>query len=192
MPGTASGYSAPVTVAATDVRFVVPIYTMREAAGYLAVPERTFASWVKGYRRQSRIRPPATSAPLITALPAERRGDPTIPFIELAEGMFLSALREAGVPMPQIRPALELVRKLIADNARYARRLDLPHYEVARITADPEVNFGEPYFAHSGTPLSAVRGMLRAGEPVADIANDFGLPVEEIMEFAYRERLLTA
>ena len=229
-----------------DVRFAVPLYSSREAAGYLGVPATTFASWVKGYRRDFAHRPPVEGAPLVTGLP------PTIPFGGLAEGMFLSALRRAGIPLQQIRPMLDLVRtKLGVDHAlasrrlyvvgaqllwevsteddvdeevrhtardlivlrdgqyvfrqvieqylrqityddEYARRLELPRYEVAHIVTDPEVNFGKPYFAHSGTPLAVVRDLLRAGETVADVAGDFGIPIDEVTEFAQRERLLAA
>lgn len=166
--------------------------------------------------------------------------------------MFLSALRRAGVPLRQIRPALDLVRtrlgvehalaskrlyvagaqllwevsttsgvdeetrhtaqdlivlrdgqyvfrqvieqylQRISYDTEYARSLVLPRYEVAEIVADPDVNFGKPYFTHTGTPLAVVRDMLRAGETVADVAGDFGIPPDEITEFAQRERLLAA
>ena len=235
-----------------DVRFAVPLYSSREAAGYLGVPATTFASWVKGYRRDFAHRPPVEGAPLATGLPPEVPGGPTIPFGGLAEGMFLSALRRAGIPLQQIRPMLDLVRtKLGIEHAlasrrlyvvgaqllwevsteddvdeevrhtardlivlrdgqyvfrqvieqylrqityddEYARRLELPRYEVAHIVTDPEVNFGKPYFAHSGTPLAVVRDLLRAGETVADVAGDFGIPIDEVTEFAQRERLLAA
>jgi uncharacterized protein (DUF433 family) len=239
-----------VTLAPADVRFAVPLYTSTEAAGYLGVPPRTFAGWVKGYEHSFPDRPTVTGAPLITGLAPESRGGASIPFGGLAEGMFLSALRRAGVPLQQIRPALDLVRarlgvehalaskrlyvagaqllwevsaavdadtrntaqdlivlrdgqyvfrqvieqylQRISYDGEYARSLVLPRYEVAEIVADPDVNFGKPYFTHSGTPLVVVRDMLRAGETVADIADDFGIPPDEITEFAQRERLLEA
>ena len=59
-----------------------------------------------------------------TGLRPEFRGGPSIPFIGLAEGMFLSALRRAGMPLQQIRPALDLVRtKLGVEHALASRRL---------------------------------------------------------------------
>jgi uncharacterized protein (DUF433 family)/DNA-binding transcriptional MerR regulator len=241
-----------VTVAVDDVRFTVPLYSSSEAAGLLGVPASTFATWVKGYRKDFRHRATVTGDPLITGLRADMRGGPSIPFGGLAEGMFLSALRRAGVPLQQIRPALELVRsKLGIDHAlaskrlyvvgaqllwevsttagvdadarytardlivlrdgqyvfrqvieqymqrityddEYARRLVLPRYEVAQIAADPQINFGKPSFVHTGTPLAVVRDMLRAGEPIAAVADDFGLPVDQVTEVAQRERLLVA
>jgi len=236
-----------------DVRFTVPIYTVTEAARYLDLRANTFASWVKGYRREFRGRAPVTGAPLITGLRPEFRGGPSVPFIGLAEGMFLSALRRAGMPLQQIRPALELVKselgvehalasrrlyhdgatllwevsnsnavdpdarhhivrdlivlrdrqyvfrsviekhlKLITYDEEYARRIGLPDYEVAEIVADPEINFGKPYFARTGTPLATVQDMLRSGESIADIAGDFGLPFDQVTEVAQRDGLLAA
>ena len=49
--------------------------------------------------------------PLITYVPPTRAGDPSIPFVGLAEAAFLASLRAAGVPLQRIRPALELVRE---------------------------------------------------------------------------------
>lgn len=189
---------------------------------------------------------------MLTDVPAERRGGPSIPFIGLAEGMFLSALRKAGVPLQQIRPALEVVRdKIGVDHAlaskrlyvagaqllwevtsedevdeearhgardlivlrdgqyvfrqvidqylrritydeMYARRLLLPGYEVADIAADPAINFGKPYFTRTGTPLYVVHDLLRAGESIVHVADDFELPVDQVTEVAQRRGLLTA
>lgn len=235
-----------------DARFTVPLYTSAEAARYLDVRDTTFRTWVKGYRRRFDHRRVVTGQPLITDLPAEMRGGPSIPFIGLAEGMFLSALRKAGVPLQQIRPALEIVRSRIGvehalgskklyvagaqllwevsaegdvdpdarhgardlivlkdgqyvfrqvieqylqqityDDA-YAERLLLPGYEVARIAATPDTNFGKPYFTHTGTPLYAVTQLLKAGETIEDVADDFDLPVDQVTEVAQRGGLLAA
>lgn len=241
-----------VAAGSDDSRFSVPLYTSAEAARYLDVQPNTFATWVKGYRREFPDRPPVTGNPLITGLRPEFRGGPSIPFIGLAEGMFLSALRRAGMPLQQIRPALDLVRTKLgiehalasrrlwvagaqllwevstAENididtrhgARdlivlrdgqyvfrqvieqylrqitydddYARRVGLPSYEVASLVADPQINFGKPYFAHTGTPLAVVRDMLRAGEPLEAVAGDFDLAIDEVTEVAQREGLLAA
>jgi uncharacterized protein (DUF433 family) len=241
-----------ITRAEKDVRVAVPLYTMAETARYLGVPATTFAAWVKGYRREFPDRPSVIGNPLITAVRPEARGKACIPFVGLAEGMFLSALRRAGIPLQQIRPALEVVRTKIGvehalaskrlyvagaqllwevskegavnDEARsgardlivlrsgqyvfrevidrylrrieydemYARRVHLPRYEVADIAADPEMNFGQPYFTHGGTPLHVVRGMIKAGESIEEIAADFDLRVDEVTEVAQREGLLAA
>jgi uncharacterized protein (DUF433 family) len=164
--------------------------------------------------------------------------------------MFLAALRDARVPLQQIRPALELVRdklgvsyalaskrlyvvgaqllwevseaggldsearralivlkdgqyvfrEVIENYLRrieyaqdgYASRVVLPGYEVARIVADPTINFGLPFFSETGTPVGAVLSRLRAGEPVSDVAEDFDLATDVVTEVADRAELLTA
>ena len=205
------------------MRVAVPLYSSRAAVGYLDATVITFASWVKGYRRDFAHRPPVEGAPLVTGLPPEVVAARRSRSAASRKGMFLSALRRAGIPLQQIRPMLDLVRtKLGIEHAlasrrlyvvgaqllwevsteddvdeevrhtardlivlrdgqyvfrqvieqylrqityddEYARRLELPRYEVAHIVTDPEVNFGKPYFAHSGTPLAVVRDLLRAG-----------------------------
>jgi uncharacterized protein (DUF433 family) len=93
-------------------------------APWLTGPLVMSGTWVRGYRRRFPDRPPVEGKPLVTGLPAESRGAPSIPFVGLAEGMFLAALRRAGVPLQQIRPALELVRtKIGIDHALASRKL---------------------------------------------------------------------
>ncbi|KWW98084.1 hypothetical protein TH66_22620 [Carbonactinospora thermoautotrophica] len=232
-----------------DVRFDVPLYTQAEAARYLAMPESTFRTWARGYTRQRQGRRPVTGAPLVTYLRPANPQDPSIPFIGLAEGMFLSALRRANVPLQQIRPALELVREklgvehalaskrlyvvgaqllwevsessdldrdarygardlIVLRNGQYvfrqaveqylrrieyaedefARRVHLPEYEVADVIADPLINFGQPFFQATGTPIEAVLSRHRAGEPIEDLAEDYGLPYDEVVEVVERHR----
>lgn len=83
-------------------RFSAPLYTVAEAARYLDVPASTLATWAKGYRRRSTGRGPVTGAPVLTTVPAHGRG-PVIPFVGLAEGLVLTAMRSAGVPLQRIR-----------------------------------------------------------------------------------------
>jgi uncharacterized protein (DUF433 family) len=99
-------------LAAPDLRFDVPLYTVAEAARALDVPASTFSSWAKGYTRRSENGKPVVVPPILTVLDGNRRA-PTIPFIGLAEGMVLAALRRAHVPLQRIRPALDALAKEI-------------------------------------------------------------------------------
>lgn len=122
--GPAGRLREVATATEEDVRFAVPLYTMAEAARYLGVPASTFRTWVKGYRHEFPDRAPVIGNPLITGVRPETRGGPCIPFAGLAEGMFLSALRRAGMPLQQIRPALEVVRtKIGVEHALASKRL---------------------------------------------------------------------
>ncbi|MFE9181081.1 hypothetical protein ACFYN5_33045 [Streptomyces sp. NPDC007126] len=233
-----------------DTRFSVPLYTQEAAARYLRTPSSTFRSWARGYHNHFPDRPDVVGAPLITSLGNPRTGA-SVPFIGLAEGMFLSALRAANVPMQKIRPALELVRdelgvehalasrRLYTDGAEllyevsdhldgeerieprkvivlrngqyvfrevverymkqisydadgvaaYAKRVLLPGWEVAEIAVKADVNFGQPYFVHNGTPLSLVEDAIAEGVPFEETAAAQGLPEEQVAEVDYYLRL---
>ena len=238
------------TVVVRDVRFDIPLYTQSETARYLDMPSSTLRTWTQGYERRPSGKSTVKGSPLITYLRPNHPADPSVPFIGLAEGMFLSALRKANVPLQQIRPALNLVQQrlgvahalasrrlyvvgaqllwevaeeagLPADDRRalivlrdgqyvfrevvesylkrieyaddeYAARVDLPGYEVAKVVADPSINFGHPYFESTGTPVDAVLSRLRAGEALDAVARDFDLRFDEVSEVADRAKLIAA
>lgn len=107
-----------------DRRFDVPLYTFAEAARALEVSPTTLATWGRGYKRVPPGRPPVVGAPVITTVSGTRPGEPSIPFIGLAEGMVLAAMRHAGVPMQRIRPALDaLSEEMGIDHALASKRL---------------------------------------------------------------------
>lgn len=232
-------------MAGQDVRFSVPLYTQAEAARYLNMPPNTLKYWTHPYERTSRSGKVIRSEPLVTYLPGGLGGMPSVPFIGLAEAVFLASLRRAGVSVRELRPALQLVRDKMgveyalasrrlyavgpqllwdaADEADvepsvkrdlivlkngqyvfrsvveqylkkieygaddYATRLELPGYEVATVIADPNLNFGQPFFASTGAPISAVLSRLRAGEQLTTVADDFDLPEDEVAEVADRQ-----
>jgi uncharacterized protein (DUF433 family) len=94
------------TAASDADRFRMPLYSVPEAAHYLGVPTSTFSTWVYGYVRRPPRGPEVTGAPVVTAIRSDRAGVATIPFVGLAEGLVLAAIRRTGVPLQRIRPAL--------------------------------------------------------------------------------------
>ncbi len=52
-----------------------------------------------------------TSKPILTYLPANIAREPTIPFVGLAEGLVLAAIRRSGIPMQRVRPALDKLQQ---------------------------------------------------------------------------------
>src|SRR5215217_6130577 len=94
-----------------DVRFSVPLYTQSEAARYLSMPSTTLKFWTHPYVHTSRSGRRVTSGPLVTQLHVGNNLEPSVPFIGLAEAIFLASLKRAGVPIRGIRPALDLLRK---------------------------------------------------------------------------------
>ena len=95
-------------------RFETLLYGIGEAAGYLAIPPTTLRNWVYGSAHQHGG---GTTSPVVTAISPERRHEPSMPFIGLAEAYVLAAFRKAGVPMQRIRPAIDVL----------ARELGLQH-----------------------------------------------------------------
>jgi uncharacterized protein (DUF433 family) len=107
-----------------DLRFKAPLYTIAEAARALDVPAPTFTTWAKGYTRRPPGRSVVKGAPVLSADLKARPGTPAVPFVGLAEGMVLAAVRRAGVPMQRIRPALGILAKeLGVHNALASKRL---------------------------------------------------------------------
>jgi uncharacterized protein (DUF433 family) len=226
-------------------RFSTPLYSLREAAAYLGVPESTFGTWAKGYIWHSKGRRDVRAAPVVTALPDTRRGVAVVPFVGLAEGLVLAAIRRTGVPLRRIRPALEQLEKtlgikhalaskaLYSDGAEvlydfadrrgdspearsarqlvvvrngqhvfnevvedYLRRIEfapdgyaqvirLPQYDDADVVVDPRRGFGHPTFLHGGARVEDALSLFRAGESLATVSAEFGVP-EQALEAAVR------
>ena len=73
-------------------RFATLLYGIEEAAGYLSVPPSTLTTWAYGNeRRRGTGAHPFRAEPIITAVLPERRSDPAVPFIGLAEAYTLAA-----------------------------------------------------------------------------------------------------
>jgi uncharacterized protein (DUF433 family) len=104
-------------------RFTTPLYTLGEAARALDVPAATFQTWSRGYVRHRDGAPDVLGDPIVTDVRA-RPGDPTIPFVGLAEGFVLAAVRKKGVPLQRIRPALRVLQhELGVDHALASQKL---------------------------------------------------------------------
>ena len=105
---------ADVILDEQDLRVSRPLFTVREAAGYLGVPSSTLYTWA---------RPGGQAEPVITCFPAHGK-EATVPFIGFAEAYVLSAFRRAGVPMQRIRPAVSVLAKGIGiEHALASKRL---------------------------------------------------------------------
>jgi uncharacterized protein (DUF433 family) len=225
-----------VTDTEQSLRFHAPLYSLAEAARYLDVPYSTFASWRKGYVGNGVGRRKAY-APV---LPGRQDSSwPSVPFVTLAEGMVLAAIRRTGVPMQRIRPALLALQDEIgvehalaserlysdgaevlfdlADRSRqagtakakdlvvlrngqrvftdvvsdylqrieygsdgYARLLHLPGYRRSQVIVDPTRSFGQPVFSHGAAKVSDVMDRFQAGDSLTDLAEDFGVPIEDL------------
>ncbi|QTI68533.1 DUF433 domain-containing protein [Gordonia polyisoprenivorans] len=86
---------------ANDERFTAGILTMADSARYLGLSGQTFHRWAKGYER---------GEPLLHVVDAPKR-KANVTFIALTEAYVLDALRQAGVHVRKIRPALEQLQR---------------------------------------------------------------------------------
>jgi uncharacterized protein (DUF433 family) len=223
----------------TDIRFDLPLYTQAEAARVLDVPPSTFQAWARGYLRNRPNEAVSHAEPIVTTLPA-KAGEPNVPFIGLAEGLVLAAIRRHGVPMQRIRPALDVLRqelgidhalasrKLYTDGAEvlfdyathagdtpegntarelvvvrhgqrvfdeivdsylkrvtyaddgWAERIWLPQYRRAEVIADPRFSYGLPTFRVGRARISDALERFWAGEDLSTVADEFGVPEEQL------------
>jgi len=72
--------------------------------------------------------------------------------------------------------------KRISFDEHWANELYLPITKARLLRVRPDVAFGDPVFLHGGAPLSAVVSRRKAGESVESIADDYGVPRNEIEE----------
>lgn len=230
-----------MTTSTTADRFRTPLYSVSEASRYLGVGDSTFRAWANGYVRHPRGRAEVDGEPIGSSIEGQGRGAASIPFVGLAEGLVLAAIRKSGVPMQRIRPAIDRLgqelglehvlasRSLYSDGAEvlynfsnseedtgvkelvvvrngqhvftevvqqylkriefapdgYAQLIKLPGYRVAEIVADPRKGFGQPTFRRGGSKLEDVLGMFWAGETLATVSAEYGVP-EAHLEDALR------
>ena len=158
--------SEEMTVASPqDLRFDVPLYTVAEAARAVDVPASTFATWAKGYVRRPESRSEVRGEPVVTAFVA-RSAEPSIPFIGLAEGLVLAAVRRSGVPMQRVRPAL----------AALERELGVAHALASRslYTDGAEVLFDYGLASADGPEMIGQLVVVRNGQRVfVDVVADY-------------------
>jgi uncharacterized protein (DUF433 family) len=140
------------------------MYTVAEAARIVSVPPSTLAAWAKGYVRRFADRSAVTGDPVVTCLPTDRRTDPCVPFVGLAEALVLSALRRSEVPLQRIGPALAHLQRKIGLASR------LLYTDGAELLFD----YGE---SHADTPDGAglrTLVVVREGQRVfADVVYDY-------------------
>jgi hypothetical protein len=146
-------------------RFSSPLYTVAEAARYLDVPASTLTSWAKGYPRAGKGGPEVTGSPVPTTVKSSGRG-PVIPFVGLAEGLVLTAMRRAGVPLQRIRPALaRLDEELGLQHALASRRL---YTDGAEVLYDYAETSEDEEAARAARELVVVRSDQRVFNEVVD------------------------
>ncbi len=85
------------------------LYTIADIARILDQKYQKIHHWTKPLHSQSTAR--HQLPPIITTKRAAKRGRPSVPFVGLVEAQVIVLLRECGVPMQRIRPALVRLEK---------------------------------------------------------------------------------
>ncbi|MFN0284038.1 MAG: helix-turn-helix domain-containing protein [Kineosporiaceae bacterium] len=154
-------------------RFSAPLYSVAEAARYLGVPDSTMRRWVRGSRDGQAGQLPVIGEPVLTSVPARTPRGPVIPFVGLAEGLVLAAMRHSGVPLQRIRPALtRLSEEFGVTHALAPKRLFTDGAEVLLDYAD---STDDPAAAVvQGGRTIPVRRLARRATPGRPIAADPG------------------
>jgi uncharacterized protein (DUF433 family) len=62
----------------------------------------------------------------------------------------------------------------------YAQLIRLPQYQVANVTIDPDHAFDRPRFSRGGASVEDVIDLFRSGEPVDAVADEYGLPRDQV------------
>ncbi len=62
----------------------------------------------------------------------------------------------------------------------WADSVELPTYRWAGVVVDPKVAFGLPLVAHGGVRVEDLVDRFQAGDSVAELAGDFGVPKREV------------
>lgn len=62
----------------------------------------------------------------------------------------------------------------------YARVIRLPSYDHAEVVVNPQRGFGQPTFARGGARLEDVLGLFWSGESLATVAEEYGVPEDQL------------
>lgn len=219
-------------------KFETPLYTLAEASQYLGLADSTFHRWAKGYSHKSVTTAiQVTERPVLTVVAGRRPREASVPFVGLAEGLVLAAIRNAGVPLQRIRAAVDALqthlgithvlasKSLYTDGAEvlydfaepdqeagevnrlvvvrsgqhafsevvqqylrridfgidgYAQTIELPGYSTAKVLADPSRGFGQPIFQRGGARVEDALGLFLAGQSLAQVSAEYGVPEAEL------------
>ncbi|MEV1062618.1 DUF433 domain-containing protein [Streptomyces sp. NPDC050263] len=181
-------------------RFNDGLLTPAETASYLEIPQSTLTSWLKGK---------AAGAPLVHQVEPVRRGQPSVPFIAVAEAHVLRSLRSLGLRMSEIREAAAAgsgpgrrgdlrrardgqvpIHEVVSDYLRYLTwepgedfpsSLRLRQYpDSVPVVIDPRFGRGLPVVAANRVTVQAITDLWEAGETVEDIAYDYDMTPEQV------------
>lgn len=136
-------------------------YAIAEVAGYLSVPRSKVRAWARDV-----IKLPNRSL---------------FSFFNLVDVYLLAALRETHHGLPAIRTRIDYDDDALALRLYPFTRqgaLDSPK----SVVIDPSISFGRPVLVGTGIPINEIAARFVAGDTPSDLAYDFGVTEEQILE----------
>lgn len=83
----------------------------------------------------------------------------------------------------------EYLKRIHYGGDGWAASVELPTYRTAGVVVDPNVAFGLPLIANGGARVEDLVDRFQAGDSLAELADDFGVPegeVEDVIRVATR------
>ena len=74
----------------------------------------------------------------------------------------------------------QYLRRIEFADDGYARLIRLPGYEAATVVVDPTRGFGQPIFGSGGARVEDALSMFWAGESLAEMAIEYGVPESQL------------
>jgi uncharacterized protein (DUF433 family) len=74
----------------------------------------------------------------------------------------------------------DYLRRVSYGHDGWATSITLPVYDHAEVIVDPQIAFGQPMVSHGGARVEDLIDRFRSGDTVAELAEDFGVPPEEV------------
>ena len=98
---------------------------------------------------------------------AEREGDQQLTEVVSRQQVFSDVVRE-------------YLRRIEYGHDGWAAKLISPATPRPVVEVDPARSFGQPIFIHGAVRVEDVIDRWRAGDPLAEVADDFGVPLEDV------------
>ncbi len=77
----------------------------------------------------------------------------------------------------------EYLKRIEYGNDGWAEQLIAPTTRDRIVVVDPRRAFGQPIFVHGAAPVESVVSRWKAGDPLADVALDFGVPPADVEDY---------
>jgi uncharacterized protein (DUF433 family) len=77
----------------------------------------------------------------------------------------------------------EYLQRIEYEKDGWAKQLVSPITRQRIVAVDPRRAFGQPIFVHGAAPVESVVSRWKAGEPLARVARDFGVPPGDVEDY---------